>query len=75
MFVRMKTGKYAGEVREVAFEAGRDLIDSGRADKFTFEGPAELPLVVQSVADPLDAEVAKPAPRIIAPGLKRKGKR
>jgi hypothetical protein len=40
MFVRMKTGKYAGDVREVKFADGRELVALGRAEKIDFSGAA-----------------------------------
>jgi len=40
MFVRMKIGAYAGEIREVAFLAGKQLVDAGRAIKIDLSCPS-----------------------------------
>jgi hypothetical protein len=50
MFVRMKTGRYAGEVREFPFATARDLIANERATRYEFGSevlrrvPAEAPI-------------------------------
>jgi hypothetical protein len=36
MFVRMKTGRFAGEVREFPFATARDLIANDRATRYEF---------------------------------------
>jgi hypothetical protein len=38
MFVRMKVGRYAGDVREVGYMNGVDLVNAGFADRFHFDG-------------------------------------
>jgi hypothetical protein len=74
MFVRIKIGAYAGEVREVPFVIGKDLVDNGRADKFTFEGPAELPIAAPTPANSsiVDPPYDPPATKAAKP--KRKGR-
>jgi hypothetical protein len=44
MFIRMLSGGYAGEIREVRFDAARDLITSGRAERVSYE-PESTPAV------------------------------
>ena len=39
MFVRLKVGAYAGEIREMKFADGRVLVDSGRADQVDPSAP------------------------------------
>lgn len=40
MFVRMKAGAYAGQVREIKFEAAREMIADGRAERVDRPDPA-----------------------------------
>ena len=40
MFVRLKEGACAGEIREMKFADGRVLVDSGRADQVDPSAPA-----------------------------------
>jgi len=56
MFVRMKTGRYAGEVREVEFTVGRDLVSLGRAERIDFSGAVQYPPAPPEIAasNPLD---------------------
>ena len=42
MLVRMKQGKYAGEVQDVKFVTAQDLIASGRAEKAEYLPPREI---------------------------------
>jgi hypothetical protein len=67
MFVRLKTGAYAGEIREFPFVTGRNLVESGRAEEYRF-GPqtAEVKNRVAPVAN---------IPKVTAPAKKKKGKR
>lgn len=48
MFLRVKDGLYAGEIREFAPEVGRQLLASGRA-----ENPYAEPPIAASVAVPV----------------------
>jgi hypothetical protein len=34
MFVRLKTGAYAGQVRELSYKAARAMLDDGRAEQY-----------------------------------------
>jgi hypothetical protein len=42
MFLRVKIGRYAGEIREFPFTVARDLLASGRAEN-PFAEPAPAP--------------------------------
>lgn len=54
MFVRMKFGPYIGQVREVKFLAGTELIAAGRAERVDPGAPA-----LEVVAPPPAAPPAK----------------
>jgi hypothetical protein len=42
MQLRIKIGRYAGEIREFPFTVARDLLANGRAEN-PYAGPAPLP--------------------------------
>jgi hypothetical protein len=50
MLLRLKTGRYAGEVREVPFVVARDLLAQGRAENpFAQQPVAEKPAQIAKV--------------------------
>lgn len=64
MFVRMKIGGYAGEVREVTYEIGRGLLENHRAEKVSFDpdNPAPPPPIEREVAIDVPPIQSKKAP-------------
>ena len=50
MFVRTKTGARAGELQEMAYDVGRQLVDSGRAEEVFFDDRAKAK--PQPIAEP-----------------------
>lgn len=52
MFVRMKIGGHAGEIKEVSYEIGRGLLENERAEKVSFDpdNPAPPPSIEKEVA-------------------------
>jgi hypothetical protein len=74
MYVKLLDGRFAGEVRDLAPGAARDLIELGRAER-AFQDPApEAPIVVAS--HPVESVQAvyvdgQPA-QIVSPAEKKK---
>jgi hypothetical protein len=60
MFVRMKIGAYKGQVREVLFDVGHDLILAGSAEKFSFDPPADRPLPLPAFDPAFDPDAIDP---------------
>jgi hypothetical protein len=56
MYLRLKTGRYAGEVRDVEIRAARVMLADGRAE---LEFPALVPDAVEEVHPPSRAEAPK----------------
>lgn len=77
MYVRMKVGAYAGEIREVKYQIGVDLVRDGKAAQVSFdpENPSPPPAVEIAIT-PDVAEMSKQAqaPAEKKPALK-KGKK
>ena len=75
MYVRMKVGAYAGEIREVKYHVGVDLVRDGKAEKVSFdpENPSPPPAVEIAIT-PDVAEMAKQVPAEKKPAPK-KGKK
>lgn len=72
MFVRLKTGAYAGEVRELSFTLATDLIANGRAEKYI---PGLTVPEIKPAEEILVAPVVNTPKVTIAPAKKKKGKR
>lgn len=52
MFVRMKIGRYAGEIREVKFADGQQLLTLGHAEKADTSSPPEPSADLSAAAVP-----------------------
>lgn len=76
MYVRMKVGAYAGQVRDVKDHAARLLIREGKAERMVFDpdNPAPPPpaeIAVTPDAAGAEAPIARPAPKKSAGGKRK----
>jgi len=75
MYVRMKVGAYAGQVRDVKDHAARLLIREGKAERMVFDpdNPAPPPPAEIAVTPDAGAEapIARPAPKKSAGGKRK----
>lgn len=63
MFVRMKTGRYAGEVREFPFATARDLIANERATRYEFGSEVLRGVPAEAAAPAVVDEPKKKKPK------------
>lgn len=68
MYVRMKTGVYAGEVRDIASHVALELIRNDRAERISFDPdspeppvPAEIAVTPEIIATPAPIATTKQA--------------
>lgn len=67
MYVRMKIGRYAGEIQDVRPDVARDLISSGRgedpfaAPKVAPLAPAAAPETKAAIAETMPLKIETPA--------------
>lgn len=78
MYIRQFTGAYAGEVRDVAFEAAKRLIQSGQAEAVDFNPPSPRSERVESVSiegKPVDVVAAKAPEPVRMPIIDKNSKK